>query len=230
MHCQPWPCAPFCRLRCAAVAAAAAVRCRRARSTHGHASWPRLQSPFGDAKPREVVIAQKVGKTEEEVLKEEVSKEKLHVSWVLRRVPANPSTPLLLPSQGRLLCGQGWGWEAKVVSDSNSVAAAAAVLTHCPREALRASGLTPTVPLLYPLHPQLRLSGAQLEEKRQAEADIEETREALSLEEDQGKRTALEVGCPPAAWASLTALCAGAMGAAGLPSASHARDGFAGRQ
>ncbi|KAL4442924.1 hypothetical protein ABPG77_008415 [Micractinium sp. CCAP 211/92] len=74
------------------------------------------KSPFGDAKPREVVIAQKVGKTEEEVLKEEVSKEKLH----------------------------------------------------------------------------LRLSGAQLEEKRQAEADIEETREALSLEEDQGKRTALE--------------------------------------
>ncbi|KAL4457646.1 hypothetical protein ABPG75_012511 [Micractinium tetrahymenae] len=74
------------------------------------------KNPFGDAKPREVVIAQKVGKTEEEVLKEEVSKEKLH----------------------------------------------------------------------------LRLSGAQLEEKRQAEAEIEETKEALGLEDDEGKRAALQ--------------------------------------
>ena len=40
----------------------------------------RLQNPFGAAKPREAVIAAKLGKTEEEVLKEEVSKEKLHVS------------------------------------------------------------------------------------------------------------------------------------------------------
>jgi hypothetical protein len=39
-----------------------------------------LQNPFGAAKPRETVIAAKMGKTEEEVLKEEVSKEKLHVS------------------------------------------------------------------------------------------------------------------------------------------------------
>ena len=39
-----------------------------------------MQSPFGDAKPREAIIASRVGKTEEEVLKEEVQKEKLHVS------------------------------------------------------------------------------------------------------------------------------------------------------
>jgi hypothetical protein len=38
-----------------------------------------VQSPFGAAKPREVVIATRVGKTEEDVLKEEVKKEKLHV-------------------------------------------------------------------------------------------------------------------------------------------------------
>ena len=37
------------------------------------------QNPFGAAKPREAVIAEKLGKTEEEVLKEEVTKEKLHV-------------------------------------------------------------------------------------------------------------------------------------------------------
>lgn len=42
------------------------------------------QNPFGAAKPREAVIAEKLGKTEEEVLKEEVSKEKLHVSRVER--------------------------------------------------------------------------------------------------------------------------------------------------
>jgi hypothetical protein len=39
-----------------------------------------LQNPFGDAKPREAIIASRVGKTEEEILKEEVKKEKLHVS------------------------------------------------------------------------------------------------------------------------------------------------------
>lgn len=37
------------------------------------------QSPFGNAKPREAVIASRVGKSEEEILKEEVLKEKLHV-------------------------------------------------------------------------------------------------------------------------------------------------------
>ncbi len=38
-----------------------------------------MQSPFGEAKPREAIIASRVGKTEEEILKEEVKKEKLHV-------------------------------------------------------------------------------------------------------------------------------------------------------
>lgn len=36
-------------------------------------------SPFGEAKPRETVIAARVGKTEEEVLLEEVKKDKLHL-------------------------------------------------------------------------------------------------------------------------------------------------------
>lgn len=36
-------------------------------------------SLFGDAKPREMVIADRVGKSEEDVLKEEVKKEKLHL-------------------------------------------------------------------------------------------------------------------------------------------------------
>jgi hypothetical protein len=38
-----------------------------------------MQSLFGAAKPRELVIAQRVGKSEEEILKEEVQKDKLHV-------------------------------------------------------------------------------------------------------------------------------------------------------
>lgn len=39
-----------------------------------------LQSPFGAAKPRERVIAERAGKSEEDVLKEEVKKEKIQVS------------------------------------------------------------------------------------------------------------------------------------------------------
>lgn len=39
-----------------------------------------LQNPFGAAKPREAVLATRVGKKEEEILKEEVLKEKLAVS------------------------------------------------------------------------------------------------------------------------------------------------------
>jgi hypothetical protein len=39
-----------------------------------------LQNPFGAAKPRELVIAQRVGKTEEEILLEDAKKQKLHVS------------------------------------------------------------------------------------------------------------------------------------------------------
>jgi hypothetical protein len=39
-----------------------------------------LQNPFGAAKPREAVLATRVGKKEEDILKEEVLKEKLAVS------------------------------------------------------------------------------------------------------------------------------------------------------
>ena len=38
-----------------------------------------IQSPFGAAKPREVIIATREGKSEEDILKEEVKKEKLHL-------------------------------------------------------------------------------------------------------------------------------------------------------
>lgn len=47
-------------------------------------SPPVLQNPFGDAKPREQVIAQRVGRSEEDILKDEVKKEKLHVRVHLR--------------------------------------------------------------------------------------------------------------------------------------------------
>lgn len=49
----------------------------------------RPQNPFGAAKPREAVIAEKLGKTEEEVLKEEVSKEKLHVRTQMLQLQLN---------------------------------------------------------------------------------------------------------------------------------------------
>ena len=39
----------------------------------------RLQNPFGAAKPRESVLANRAGKKEEDILKEEVLKEKLQV-------------------------------------------------------------------------------------------------------------------------------------------------------
>lgn len=38
-----------------------------------------LQNPFGAAKPREAVLADRSGKTESEILQEEVAKEKLKV-------------------------------------------------------------------------------------------------------------------------------------------------------
>ena len=38
-----------------------------------------MQSVFGAARPRETIIAARVGKTEEEILKEEVQKEKIKV-------------------------------------------------------------------------------------------------------------------------------------------------------
>lgn len=41
---------------------------------------PVLQNPFGAAKPREAILATRVGKKEEDILKEEVLKEKLAVS------------------------------------------------------------------------------------------------------------------------------------------------------
>ena len=42
-----------------------------------------MQNPFGAAKPRESVLANRAGKKEEDILKEEVLKEKLQV-WHLR--------------------------------------------------------------------------------------------------------------------------------------------------
>ena len=47
-----------------------------------------MQSPFGEAKPREVVIAQREGKAEDEVLKEEVKREKLRVRPLLNVFPS----------------------------------------------------------------------------------------------------------------------------------------------
>jgi hypothetical protein len=40
-----------------------------------------MQSPFGAAKPRELVIAVREGKSEEDILRDEVKKERLHVSY-----------------------------------------------------------------------------------------------------------------------------------------------------
>lgn len=56
--------------------AAARIEAERLRESYQH-------DVFGDAKPREVVIADRVGKSEEDVLKEEVQKEKLHVCVVV---------------------------------------------------------------------------------------------------------------------------------------------------
>ena len=41
-----------------------------------------MQSPFGEAKPRELIIATREGKSEEDILRDEVKKEKLHVSII----------------------------------------------------------------------------------------------------------------------------------------------------
>lgn len=128
----------------------------------------RAQNPFGAAKPREAVIAQKTGKTEEEVLKEEVSKEKLHVS----------AGAGVAPPPGRRL---------------GHVPSTAEVQRACMRPLLQPAPMPWLPPVARPSHArpacppaapaQLRLSGAQLEEKRQAEAAIEEIKEVMGLEE-----------------------------------------------
>ena len=38
-----------------------------------------VQNPFGAAKPRETVLAAKLGKKEEDILKEELSKDRINV-------------------------------------------------------------------------------------------------------------------------------------------------------
>lgn len=42
---------------------------------------PLLQNPFGAAKPRETVLAAKLGKKEEDILKEELSKDRINVGF-----------------------------------------------------------------------------------------------------------------------------------------------------
>lgn len=42
-----------------------------------------LQNPFGSAKPRETVLAAKLGKKEEDILKEELSKDRINVNTLL---------------------------------------------------------------------------------------------------------------------------------------------------
>ena len=54
------------------------------KSCGAHITWPacrmmHAQNPFGAAKPREAVLANRSGKTESEILQEEVAKEKLKV-------------------------------------------------------------------------------------------------------------------------------------------------------
>lgn len=155
---------------------------------------PCPQNPFGAAKPREAVIAEKLGKTEEEVLKEEVTKEKLHVSagqppFVLAapsaiRGGALSSRPGMACMQApagcavasALLFAGSASCLAAASSSAGRISAAAALhpcCWHCRPTAHTRPDLPPSSPL------QLRLSGAQLEEKRQAETEIKEVGAAL---------------------------------------------------
>ena len=52
-------------------------------SSHGNAELKQmfyLQNPFGQAKPREAILATRTGKKEEDILRDELLKEKLKVS------------------------------------------------------------------------------------------------------------------------------------------------------
>ena len=133
------------------------------------------------------MIAEKLGKTEEEVLKEEVSKEKLHVSRAERGWCRCTTAPAAAgPGWARHIAPSGL---ACMPAASSGVLFALAALPAAacdntgsqqePRQPfprphlhpcrLTAPSRTPACPVL-----QLRLSGAQLEEKRQAETDIKE--------------------------------------------------------
>lgn len=51
------------------------------------------QNPFGDAKPREAILAAKTGRTEEEIVREEASKTKIHVCVVSTSCVLATSSP-----------------------------------------------------------------------------------------------------------------------------------------
>lgn len=47
-----------------------------------------MQNPFGEAKPREAILAAKTGRSEQDIVREEASKTKVHVRegcWVRRK-------------------------------------------------------------------------------------------------------------------------------------------------
>ena len=49
------------------------------RDRHALRPYVAVQNPFGSAKPRETVLAAKLGKKEEDILKEELIKDKINV-------------------------------------------------------------------------------------------------------------------------------------------------------
>jgi hypothetical protein len=66
-------------------------------AAHAHANTL-LQNPFGDAKPREKVLATRTGKSETEILKEEVKAEKPKVGANSTATAAAVSGPLTATS------------------------------------------------------------------------------------------------------------------------------------
>jgi len=135
-----------------------------------------VQSPFGAAKPRELVIATREGKSEEDILRDEVKKERLHVSsWLCIMLKESIIRP----------CYFYTVYETKIVSFRD----------HFKSMPFAPSCRFPlTHYLIYYVYIlQLRLNASQLEEKRAHEAAVKEIQEQVEAEEDVTKKEVLRV-------------------------------------
>jgi hypothetical protein len=140
---------------------------------------PPPQNPFGEAKPREAVLSTRLGKSEQEILKEEITKERpkvrASIRWAQWAGASRPPTPL-----------HGGGAAAAAALERQGAACAARDAALLVRVSSAAHAPAPAAPRPYPhshparpsAHPpsplQLRLNPQQLDEKKAAEAAISE--------------------------------------------------------
>lgn len=141
-----------------------------------------MQSPFGAAKPRESVLATRLGKDERTVLQEELKKDRINVCPPLQVLGNISSVHLLALARYLLVCPQ---WKFLMASTP------AALSPASDRYSRHKMQVSAAIDLFNVGAVQLRLKPEQVEQREQAEAGIQEIRTELESEEDPEKHTAL---------------------------------------